>query len=337
MKAVWFITGFLSGLVILALALLSLRYYAEHTAGGKTHMATPFPVEQNQIRTLPNFVIAPFGYLRQGHGTTPYIQRDTGLRAVLKGVKLLAVPNKMPNGGHREGKNSETDGNGGLADSNTSPATGPRVRFDIDPDLTVRDVADRLYKPNPNNDLDKGLSRSASQICDVDLYPYTSSSDYIPPGTDIYPDTNYNASAQKIPKTAAGFKQFLDDNGLTGDQGREGPYARIYPRVTTKSNIFTIHLRIQTVQIPQSYYSSGTSGVLNVTQMKADFSTPGKGDVVKVAIEYRGSAKVERFIDPNDPALATYTKDTGPSSPELNKSLDPYYRFRTVNTKRFTP
>lgn len=250
-----------------------------------------------------NFVIAPFGYLKQG--SKPYVQRDTGIRAVLKGAKLTAVPYNMTDGGHNEGISN----------------TAPKVRFDIDPDLTIGDMANRLYTPS------KGLFRSASEICEMDLYPYSASSANPPAGADLYPSVN----GFKIPKTAADFDTFWNENGLTGDEGREQPYNSIYPRVTTKSNIFTVHIRSQAVQIPPSYYKTGATGDIDVKMMKDDFGT--KGDVVKVSSEYRGSATVERFIDPNDPALATYTAGNA----ELNSSLDPYYRFRIVNTKRFMP
>jgi hypothetical protein len=95
---------------------------------------------------------------------------------------------------------------------------------------------------------------------------------------------------------------------------RERPYAHIYPRVTTKSNVFTIHMRCQAVK-------------------KVPGTEPDKFDAKKDKIlgEYRGQATVERFIDPNDPELKDYDAFKGESS------VDPFYRFRVISTKQFLP
>ena len=92
---------------------------------------------------------------------------------------------------------------------------------------------------------------------------------------------------------------------------RERPYAHIYPRVTTKSNVYTVHMRCQTVQ-----KVAGTP--VDEFDSKKD----------KVLGEYRGSSIVERFVDPNDPNLLNY-------DPKAS-GVDPYYRFRVVGTKQFT-
>ena len=86
----------------------------------------------------------------------------------------------------------------------------------------------------------------------------------------------------------------------------------IYPRVTTKSNVFTAYIRAQSIR-----KSPGTA---------ADVFDEAKDQVTG---EYRGSSTIERFIDPNDSAISAYDPRTG-------GGLDPYYRFRIVNTKRFS-
>jgi hypothetical protein len=86
----------------------------------------------------------------------------------------------------------------------------------------------------------------------------------------------------------------------------------IYPRVTTKSNVFTVHMRCQAIK-----KASGTPANQFVENRD------------QVLGEYRGSATIERYIDPNDPKLTKYK--------ELDESLDPYYRFRVVATKQFSP
>jgi hypothetical protein len=91
---------------------------------------------------------------------------------------------------------------------------------------------------------------------------------------------------------------------------RERPYAHIYPRLTTKSNVYTVYMRCQTIK-------------------KSPKSEPNEFDPEKDQIvgEYRGSATIERFIDPNDKALLNYNEQT--------EKVEPYYRFRVVNTKHF--
>ena len=110
----------------------------------------------------------------------------------------------------------------------------------------------------------------------------------------------------------------------TGDNAREIPYGQIYPRVTTKSNTFTIHMRVQTLvkAVPAS-----NSTAAQVT----DYFTKWVEDRDKVASEYRGSTTIERYIDPADPDLPDFTKD------DPKATMDEHYKFRVVNTKRFAP
>ncbi len=89
----------------------------------------------------------------------------------------------------------------------------------------------------------------------------------------------------------------------TGDNLRERPYATLYPLATTKSNTYTVHVWAQTLAV-------GTE---------------------RITGEYRGSTLLERYIDPMDERLLQ--NDTDPDT----RSLEPLYRFRTVETKRFAP
>jgi hypothetical protein len=224
-----------------------------------------------------NHVIAPFGYAKGDAGSNPgtdgqqrsYIRRDTALRGVLKSVKIMAVPTAQDAGGHTE-----------------DPLTqSTQFRFDINLDRTLALIEDRL------KDKDRGLFRSASEICNVDLHP------------------------QQLPKVT-NWGTFWDSTyALTGDNMRERPYSHIYPRVTTKSNVYTVHVRAQSIR-------------------KAANTDPERFEEGRdtVAGEYRGSTIVERYIDPNDPNL----KDYEWNAQSGKGRLDPYYRFRIVGTKQFT-
>jgi hypothetical protein len=93
---------------------------------------------------------------------------------------------------------------------------------------------------------------------------------------------------------------------------RERPYSLIYPRVTTRSNVYTVHMRCQVIR-------KAPGSAANVFDPQRD----------TIGGEYRGSATIERFIDPNDPDLLRYN--------DVADKVDPYYRFRIVSTKHFAP
>ena len=117
---------------------------------------------------------------------------------------------------------------------------------------------------------------------------------------------------------------------LTGDNVRERPYDYLYPRLTTKSNTYTVHYRVQVLQQVAPIRSTTASW-----QSWNDASD-------KVVADQRGSAMIERYIDPNDPTIPDFAglKDTSgttlsPGDPAL--IMDNYYRYRTLNAKIFTP
>ena len=238
-----------------------------------------------------NYVIAPFGYAKGATGKVgtmqkdrSYLRRDTALRGVLKSTYMLCVPQSFENSAHAEDPTS-------LPTSNSSNL----LRHAINLDKTIEGMEARLN--------DQGIAlasrpmtlfRSASEICDVDLYPL----DLTLSGT---------------------WGGFWENYSQTGDNQRERPYAHIYPRLTTKSNVFTVHMRCQAIK-------KGPVSAAN----PVDKFDPVKDQVVG---EYRGSAIVERFIDPNDPSLANFDQTSG----GIGEKVDAYYRYRIVATKQFSP
>ena len=108
---------------------------------------------------------------------------------------------------------------------------------------------------------------------------------------------------------------FWSNYNLTGDNMRERPYTTIIPRLTTKSNTFTVHFRVQSLKNPPA-----NPGVWE----------EGKGTVTG---DYRGSTTIERFINLEDPTLANTDFATDPSGP----TLDEFYRWRTIQTSQFAP
>ena len=233
-----------------------------------------------------NYQLAPF----------TYIHRDTGVRAVLKAEKMLAIANsaKSPSGGNFNPYK------GGTINTNVEPTAGQwnsSFRQDINLDATLKVFKARFDQ--------KDLYRSASEICSIDLVP-----------TDG-PTNSINIRAD--------MDNYWKQHQYVGDNSRERPYSNIYPRLTTKSNTFTVHMRVQTLQQAAGSFTTG--------------ATPGatwdeNRDVV--TSEYRGSQTIERYVDPTDPGLTIdYAAPAAAMDPTQN--LESRYKFRVLMSKQFTP
>ena len=138
-----------------------------------------------------------------------------------------------------------------------------------------------------------------SQICDQHL---------IPAGTTISLSGN-TTNADTIMST------FWATNALTGDNSRERPYTNLLGRLTTKSNSYDVHYKVQVLK--------------KVNSTAANQWVEGKDVVLG---EYRGSTLIERFIDPNDSRLTGVDFAT-----DTTASIDNYYKFRVISKKAFTP
>ena len=116
---------------------------------------------------------------------------------------------------------------------------------------------------------------------------------------------------------------------LTGDNVREKPYSDLYSRITTKSNTYTVHYRVQSLR--QRPYSGSASG-------EAAYYTTWDEGRDQVLSEYRGHTTIERFLDPQDPRFDPKPNSTNPAKINVHKqSLEDAYRFRVIYNKRFSP
>ncbi|MDR3402984.1 MAG: Verru_Chthon cassette protein A [Chthoniobacter sp.] len=261
----------------------------------------PYPISEpfsTAGKVNLNYRIVPFDYIR----------RSTALRGALYPLRLTAVNSQASqpakNANFMTYKVGQLDGNGNtILDSvtgNPAPLT-TNFRLQLDRDQTIA-AFDEFYDEGAGQP-DAGFFKSASQICERYLYARNMSR----------PSTT---SAE-----AAYMKTWWSTNGdLTGDNEREKPYTDLYPRITTKSNTYTVHMRVQTLRQARS----GPA---------ADYSTwiEGKDNVLG---EYRGSATIERYVDPADQRFSTsYANSLNPDK----ASVEPLYHFRTVITKKFTP
>ena len=210
-----------------------------------------------------------------------YITRATAVDALLRSQRMLAVPNLPASANWKQpfGYNG---------DNNSNPPPSPDYRSDLNLSVTNGTLRqfDETFAAGD-------LFRSATQICDIYLTPQGQT----PPWTS-------NADAEA----------FWSKHQLTGDNSRERPYANLYGSLTTKSNSFTVHFRVQALQkVP------GT----DPTQW-----VEGRD---KLLSEYRGSSLVERYVDPQDPSLPDF------AAPNATGTLDSFYKFRVVSTKKFAP
>jgi len=224
-----------------------------------------------------NYQIVPFNYIR----------RDTGLRAVLKASRLMAIPQGLSTVSNLG--NSYKDGQRAKYE----------LRYDINPDKdtgTLKGFENRFS----NND----IFRSASEICGIFLVPKQitnlSQSMSYPPGST--PPASYDAT-----------EDWWDNFMLTGDNTREAPYGDIYARLTTKSNTYTIHYKVQALaKVPTTNPGQWVEGRDNVTG------------------ETRGSTTVERYIDLGNPNLPDFANPASPSA-------ESFYKIRTIGSTIFNP
>jgi hypothetical protein len=152
------------------------------------------------------------------------------------------------------------------------------------------------------------IYRSPSEICEIFLVPQRlPEGDY---GSATVPPTTYEA----MNEWWNGSANTADAMDLTGDNLREEPYGQLYPRLATQSNTYTVHYRVQTLKKARSSDAVGWE--------------EGKD---AVTAEYRGSAMLERYLDPNEKELGA----VGVGGDKFVNSWDAFFRFRVVQNKQF--
>ncbi|MEI9998949.1 MAG: Verru_Chthon cassette protein A [Verrucomicrobiota bacterium] len=256
----------------------------------------PYPISEplsTAGRINMNYQIVPF----------TYIKRSTGLRAVLKSERMTVIPDFAGNA-YKSGSATSIQLN---------KSYDYRVPINADQTLLGFDAF-----------FDGGdIFRSATQICNMFLYPDHDAPVSSAAGSGPKWDAN-NANILNFWNGNTSGTQYSVSTSstathyLTGDNSRERPYTTVYPRLTTKSNTYTIHYTVETLKqalppgAPDSAYQTWREGVDTVTGT------------------YRGSTIIERYIDPNDTRLPDFTQ-----SPTV--ALDNYYKFRVVSDSQFAP
>jgi uncharacterized protein (TIGR02600 family) len=221
-----------------------------------------------------NYQILPF----------TWIDRSTGLRAVLKSEMVAAVGNQQK----YMKVNVSNSPSIVMAQGAPSPSVWTDgIRKTLDIDKTLAQFAARFDQPDHNTN----VFISPSEICDLYM---------IPTGG---PD-------------ATGMANWWNNYRQTGDNLREKIYATVYPKLTTKSNTYTVYFRAQSLKkAPNSLTGTWTEGKDAVTG------------------EYRGSTTIERFISP-DADIPNYAAASDPST---LPTLDTFYKWHIISNKQFAP
>ena len=225
----------------------------------------------------------------------------------MKAVKMAAInPNQTTSNSVKFGAYYKS------TKSSTFPL-GVVIRRSIDLDNTLKQITDRLDKNKP--------FISASEICDIPLIP----KDVAP--VTINPAMQAHATTGFTPSTPLGsfdglLATFWGKHNYTGDNLLEKPYALIYPRLTTRSNSYMVHVRVQT--LPPNGRSD--SYIIKASQ------TQPTG-------EFRGSFLIERYLDPNKAGLvdASGASVIAPTNGDTKGLALGPYRFRVVSSKQFAP
>ena len=148
------------------------------------------------------------------------------------------------------------------------------------------------------------LFKSATEICDIHIIP-----------TGVTLDATGSDAGSKMCSFWNSGTSVAAAHSNTGDNLRELIYTTLYPRLTTKSNSFTVYFTVQALRNPTA-----------VAQNTWNESTG------KIISEYRGSTSLERYIDPADTAIPNYL-----ANPSSSATLDKFYRWRITGNRQFAP
>jgi uncharacterized protein (TIGR02600 family) len=257
-------------------------------------VAEPYPISEEFAtagKVNLNYAMMPF----------PYIQRKTALDALLKSVWITAMPSPAVSPNFSAYYKSY----GMLYQTSRLDLTHTRYPINVDATLRAFD-----YKFQQGD-----IFRVASQICDMFLYPNDPNKlDTLWAGDGNTQGIN---GADAAPSTQ-NITAWWAANSFTADNERESPYSSIYSRVTTKSNTYTVHWRVQSLR----------KGPGDPTKW-----TEGTG---RVASELRGASVIERYISPNT-TLPDYATNTPAKAGAPVQPMSYYYKWRVNSETYFQP
>lgn len=248
----------------------------------------------------PYAISEPFstaGKINLNYQILPFtnVKRATGLHGIMKSEEMLIISDK--DAAHYKNWDHA------LADYYVPPLPAQvHLRHLIDIDETLKQFDDRF--------LNGEIFRSATEICEMHLIPMRDRSGM---NSLNIPEPQKGNKIQ--PRIDQIMKNFWAGHSPTGDNSRERPYSNLYPRLTTKSNTFRVHARVQVLKKARD----------------SDHETfdPDKDTV---ASEWRGETLLERYIDPNNDSIPDYA---GAGNALGKENLDRFYQYRILYQKRF--
>lgn len=260
-----------------------------------------------------NYQIMPFTNIR----------RATALHALMKGEFMTTLPTNADVNNAKTYQQAADSGMwGSKGDRFWDEATHTKYwhrPIDVTKTLYAFDLKFNHGSNSSNHESSgyRGLFRTASQICEMHLVPDVSKGASVGgENISMLSSISKNSSGNEIQDSMT---QFWQGHSATGDNTRERPYSNLYARVTTRSNTFRVHVRAQLVRKARS--------------VPANQFDPNKDAVLA---EYRGSTLIERYIDPTD--TSNPIPDYGAAANPLTlPPLDTFYKFRTLESKRFSP
>lgn len=245
-----------------------------------------FDIVQSLVPNHGDFrLLAAKRSVMQGH------VRDGGNNAAREYPTFVAHPNYgHPDDRAHDYKLAEVQGgpNGvfPIADQDGPPA---HWRHFIDADQTLRQWEDRfhnVYPPDTSATWTPGAFISPTEICDQWL---------VPEGC-----------------TLEEMHSFWMRHRLTGDNTKERPYVNLYPRLTTRSNTYRVHVVAQSLRV----------------QRRNDPNAFSSADGDQIIGDYRGSFLIERMIDATDPDLPDFAEIFRDNPSADFTSMDHYYRYQ---------
>lgn len=208
-----------------------------------------------------------------------WIKRSTAVQAALHTERLVAISSNYTEARRKDLDYPDIAWTAGQPQSTN--------RFALDLSTNTGTLAGFEARFNNNE-----IFRSAAEICSIPLVPYGA-----------------GASYSAMSNWWAGYT-------YTGENSKERPYARIYPKLTTKSNTYTVHYKVEVLkQSPNSTVGTWKEGT------------------DKILSTYRGSTTIERYVNPRDPSIPDYASQNLP----LNSANALPYKFRILADRHFNP
>ena len=245
-------------------------------------LVEPFPISQP---------FSTMGKVNMNYRIVPfdYINRATAMHATMKDQRMMAIENNAVN-------SYKTIG-------------GSDYRYPINIPATLKQFEDRF---------DNGeIFRSATEICEIYMVPDKPGA---PTRATLGEASNVSVGGEGLDYPS--MRDFWKDHALTADNVKERTYANLYPRLTTKSNVFQTHMIVESI--------------LKARSVPHDVFDPERD---QISGRWRGSAVIERNIDPakinpGPGSVPDYWQDNQFRS---LPSMEEFYNYRVLNVKQFNP